>query len=235
MAKKYSSKSTKSTIALLIMLVVVGFKALKFGLKYFTFFTIMFIIGALSIDNFNFITWLEKPTFTKDTESVTYIIIVLAFIVDCIRLVFSIIKHSKHKAFVAEALKEVAVSTDSDDYQLIHDNYERNNTVDATYRKKMLLTMLALFDNKCAKCHDMSNGLDLDHFFLPKMNGGNFALYHNDGYWVNNAIPLCQSCNRSKGARDFKSFFSGDEILHLFTLNQELTKKLNEENVFGET
>lgn len=100
--------------------------------------------------------------------------------------------------------------------------------MDNDYRKTWFLTLLKIYDNKCANCGDSSNGCDLDHFVFAKNEGGNFIMKHRDGYFVNNAIPLCQNCNRSKGDQDYNNFFSEEKLLELFTKNAEMTKLINE-------
>ena len=50
--------------------------------------------------------------------------------------------------------------------------------------------------------------LQFDHFWFPKSAGGNFLMRSLDGIYVNNCIPLCGSCNASKGKRDFRDFFA---------------------------
>ncbi|MBU6230082.1 MAG: hypothetical protein KGQ93_10360 [Cyanobacteria bacterium REEB459] len=125
-------------------------------------------------------------------------------------------------------LRELGVSTNRQDYVISNEDYKRGNKRESEYRKKYLLSLLNLYDTKCVRCGRMDNGLDLDHFFLSKNSGGNFSLLHRDGYLVNNAIPLCQSCNRSKGDRPYDHFFDKDQILFLFTKNREMNFLLNQ-------
>lgn len=125
-------------------------------------------------------------------------------------------------------LNEVFVSTNREDYVIGKEDYKRGNKRESEYRKKHILTLLNLYQNQCAKCRKSDNGFDLDHFFISKNEGGNFALAHRDGHLVNNAIPLCQSCNRSKGDRPYDAFFNNDEILSLFTKNRQMTLILNQ-------
>lgn len=120
-----------------------------------------------------------------------------------------------------QKLSQVYVSTNREDYK-------RGNSRENEYRKKYLLPLLNLYNTKCVKCGRMDNGFDLDHFFLSKNEGGNFSLLHRDGYLVNNAIPLCQSCNRAKGDRPYDLFFDKDQILSLFTKNREMSLLLNQ-------
>ena len=118
----------------------------------------------------------------------------------------------------------VRISDDRNDYIISKEDYKRGNPVDNDYRKTWFLTLLKIYDNKCANCGDSSNGCDLDHFVFAKNEGGNFIMKHRDCYFVNNAIPLCQNCNRSKGDQDYNNFFSEEKLLELFTKNAEMTK-----------
>lgn len=126
----------------------------------------------------------------------------------------------------------VSISDDRHDYKISKKDYKRGNKVDNEYRKKYFLTLLHHYKNKCGKCGDMQNGVDLDHFIFSKNDGGNFALLHKDGHLINNAIPLCKSCNRSKGDRSYKIFFTKEEALDLFTINNEMTTLINSEKQF---
>lgn len=131
-----------------------------------------------------------------------------------------------YKDFIRR-VSEVYVSNNREEYVIKKEDYKRGNNRENEYRKKYLLPLLSLYNNKCAKCGKMDNGFDLDHFFLSKNEGGNFSLLHKDGYLVNNAIPLCQSCNRSKGDRPYNHFFDKEEVITLFTKNKEMTLLLN--------
>ncbi|QQZ29748.1 HNH endonuclease [Thiothrix subterranea] len=126
-------------------------------------------------------------------------------------------------------LNQVAISDERADYIIKKEDYKRGNKIENEYRKKYSLQLLNLFNNKCAKCGSIDNGFDLDHFILSKNEGGNFILINKDGYRVNNAIPLCQTCNRSKGDRSYKDFFSEEEILSIFEKNKEMTLVLNDQ------
>jgi 5-methylcytosine-specific restriction endonuclease McrA len=124
-------------------------------------------------------------------------------------------------------LNQVVVSDERADYIIKKEDYKRGNKIENEYRKKYSLQLLNLFNNKCAKCGSIDNGFDLDHFVLSKNEGGNFILLHKDGHRVNNAIPLCQTCNRVKGDRSYKDFFNEEEILPIFEKNKEMTFILN--------
>ena len=125
-------------------------------------------------------------------------------------------------------IAKVNISDRREDYLIENKDYRRGNDKENLYRKKFFLTLLRIFENQCAKCRSVDNGIDLDHFFLSKNEGGCFIMRHKDGYLVNNAIPLCQRCNRIKSDNSYKAFFTQEEILRLFQRNAELTKVLNE-------
>ncbi len=135
---------------------------------------------------------------------------------------------AKRKKLLKE-LNKVVISDKRGDYIIKKEDYKRGNKRESEYRKQFLLPLLGLYENKCAKCGDSNNGFDLDHFVFSKNEGGNFALLHKDGHLINNAIPLCQTCNRSKGDRSYKDFFSEDELLYCFRKNKDMTLKLNKE------
>lgn len=153
----------------------------------------------------------------------------------CIFLVCGIVwgyfdnkKEEKRRAF-QKVLSTNDFSDNIEDYWVRQSNFKRQNRVEKRYRKKFLLHLLDIFNNQCANCGDRENGLDLDHFMVPKSSGGNFKLKHNeDGYWVNNAIPLCISCNRSKGNGDYKRFFSSERLVEILKKNNEMTKYVND-------
>lgn len=135
-------------------------------------------------------------------------------------------KERKEQEFKDRVLSFI-VSDNINDYESSYDHFERNTPEEREYRKKHLLTLLGLFDNCCANCYESTNGLDLDHFIFPKYHGGNFMMVHKDGFKVNNAIPLCQSCNRSKGKRHYRNFFTEEQLLEILEKNKRMTEILN--------
>ena len=48
------------------------------------------------------------------------------------------------------------------------------------------------------------------------------------GIYVNNCIPLCRSCNSSKGKRDYRDFFDEEELIEVIKRSQSLNHYLNE-------
>jgi hypothetical protein len=69
--------------------------------------------------------------------------------------------------------------------------------------------------------------LEFDHFWLPKSQGGNFAMRSTAGYYVNNCIPLCRSCNASKGAKSFLEFFPHEEVEGVIEKSQSMNGYIN--------
>ena len=134
---------------------------------------------------------------------------------------------------IQEKISILKISDNREDYIIRNDDYNWGNPIDNSYRKNYSLTLLKIYDNSCAKCGNRKNGFDLDHFIFPKNSGGNFMLRNKDGYWVNNAIPLCKTCNRSKGDRSYKKFFTDEELLMIYEKNVEMTKILNKDNPYN--
>ena len=142
-----------------------------------------------------------------------------------------IYKYRKNKK-LKQRLSSLEISDNREHYVISNSDYKRGNPIERKYRKHFLLKLLDLFDNQCAKCNDQDNGLDLDHFVFSKNEGGNFAMLTKDGHYVNNAIPLCQSCNRSKSDVHYKEFFTGGELIEIFAKNKAATAMLNEDSEF---
>jgi hypothetical protein len=70
--------------------------------------------------------------------------------------------------------------------------------------------------------------LEYDHFGLPKSRGGNFLMRSKAGLYVNNCIPLCRTCNSSKGNRDFRAFFTVEEIEEILKRSLSINKYVNQ-------
>lgn len=123
-----------------------------------------------------------------------------------------------------------SISDDRHDYIILKDDYNRGSQKDRDFLKTHRNALLRLYNNACAACGDDENGMDIDHFVFPKNAGGCFTMDHKDGYQVCNAIPLCESCNRSKSDRSYNDFFTIDQLDKIFSANVEITKRLNVAN-----
>lgn len=55
-----------------------------------------------------------------------------------------------------------------------------------------------------------------------------FIMRLRDETLVNNAVPLCQTCNRSKTDMSYKDFYNRAEVAGLLAKNAVLTSMLNE-------
>ncbi len=135
---------------------------------------------------------------------------------------------SARQAKLNARIAQVRISDNRSDYIISNNDYRRGTARESFYRKTFLLQLLGLFDNRCAHCGTAENGVDIDHFVFSKNEGGSFAMFHRDGFWVNNAIPLCQTCNRSKLDRSYTQFFEKELLLDIFQRNAEMTKRLND-------
>lgn len=112
--------------------------------------------------------------------------------------------------------------------KLIIDDYcfERNSEVDKEYRSKYLLFLIEKVGNKCPICGKSDNGIELDHFFIPKKDGGNFIIVTKSGVVINNAMPMCTSCNRSKSDKKAIDFLHKEKYDELVCLQKEIKKEL---------
>ena len=143
-------------------------------------------------------------------------------------------RNSKAEQKFQQSLNMVAISDDRSQYIIENSDYKRGTPKENHFRRAYKLTLLSTFDNRCAKCSSNDNGVDIDHFVISKNEGGSFIMRHRDGHLVNNAIPLCQSCNRSKSDIRANQFFSQEELLVIFEKNVKMTTALNQSPIFDD-
>lgn len=154
---------------------------------------------------------------------------VLTIIAGCLFLSVLIGKNkTKNQSTVKLKIWDTAISDSRHDYIIEENDYRRGNKKEHAYRKYFNLSLLKIFDNSCAKCKRSDNGIEIDHFFLSKNEGGCFILRHKNGHIINNAIPLCISCNRSKSDKHYKIFFTNDELKVVLEKNLRATKAINQ-------
>jgi 5-methylcytosine-specific restriction endonuclease McrA len=144
-------------------------------------------------------------------------------------------KVQKNKNELQEKINHLSPSFDRMDYIISGNDYKRGNKKESFYRKALQLKLLSVFSNSCAKCGSHDNGIELDHFIFSKNEGGCFIMIHKENYYVNNAIPLCLSCNRSKGDRHFRKYFSDSETANILAKNIQITRYINEMYVLNES
>ena len=151
-----------------------------------------------------------------------------------LRKIWNLIANIRQRRKRKKAIATLTPSADRDDYIIDRDDYRRGSPKESYYRKTFCLYLLDAFGNCCARCGSKENGMDIDHFIFSKNEGGCFIMKHRDGYLINNAVPLCQTCNRSKSDSDYKSFFNESELLVILERNSNMTRLLNERSIFSD-
>lgn len=141
-------------------------------------------------------------------------------------------KADEFRRAVQSKLTELHISENRSDFFIHREDYKRGSDKERDYIRLHRNYLFRIYDNRCAKCGNDSNGLEIDHFFFSKNEGGCFEMHHREGYRVNNAIPLCESCNRSKSDRSYRSFFSSYELLRVLKFNAKMNERLNENKVY---
>lgn len=99
-----------------------------------------------------------------------------------------------------ESKPRIIISSDREDYIILGRDFARGTSKERSFVKKYRNILFGLYNNQCAVCK-ATNSLDLDHFGIPKYEGGCFVMHHRNGMKVCNAVPLCEKCNRSKGKK----------------------------------
>jgi 5-methylcytosine-specific restriction endonuclease McrA len=90
--------------------------------------------------------------------------------------------------------------------------YFRNSTQDIKFKRSYRNHLFTLSKGRCLNCESQEE-LELDHAVFPKSMGGEFIMRHQTGLKQANCILLCKSCNSSKGAKDYQSYFNNEKIL----------------------
>lgn len=108
-------------------------------------------------------------------------------------------------------LKDIYIA-DYNDTSIFNLETDNSDEKDRKYRNKYLLLLLKTFENCCARCKISDKGIHLDHFMIPRSMNGTFILETKTGFKLHNAIPLCESCNTSKGDKDYRIFFNNEEL-----------------------
>ncbi|MDA7517542.1 hypothetical protein N8597_00040 [Akkermansiaceae bacterium] len=97
-------------------------------------------------------------------------------------------------------------------FRIRNKDYKRGNPLDNHLRNGIADAIISAFGGCCLHCSGTYD-LTLDHFAIPKNEGGNFVLYLQDDESIKlNVVVLCRSCNSAKGERAFKSFFTREEL-----------------------
>lgn len=141
------------------------------------------------------------------------------------------LRQARQREAAAGLAMNLDINFDPDAYVIVGPDYSRDSRVDRFYRSKFREGLTAAFSGQCVKCGEGMSGLEFDHFWYPKSKGGNFAmrLRKDSGIvYINNCIPLCRTCNASKGPKPYDVFFTVEELQDLLRVNSSITGKLNE-------
>jgi len=125
------------------------------------------------------------------------------------------------------AIEYFQISYNKDSFIIEGQDFNRYSEKDRSYIKRFKGIILEIFENRCAICGG-NRGIESDHFFIPKVHGGSFGLKTHHGKIVNNAIPLCESCNRSKGSKSYKKL-EERIVSQIIAKNEILTKRIDSE------
>lgn len=126
-----------------------------------------------------------------------------------------------------DAISQSTPSTNPSDYVIERRNYSRSNSDERFYRTKWWPTLMRTYDCRCGLCQEDRDGIELDHFWIPKSHGGNLILLHaTTRKLVNNAVPLCTACNRRKHESIME--LNASQLVRIATANREMTAKLND-------
>lgn len=198
------------------------------------------ILAGIVIGNAKFsqrgiksVSWIDFNLLNTTNAKVVISGAAAIVLIIALRKIWNLIAQIQRRKKRQKAIVALTPSTERDDYIIERDDYRRGNPKESYYRKTFCLYLLDAFSNSCAKCGSKENGMDIDHFIFSKNEGGCFMMRHCEGYLINNAIPLCQTCNRSKSDESYKSFFSESELLTILERNILMTKRLNQRLIFN--
>lgn len=131
-------------------------------------------------------------------------------------------------SLIGESGSKYYFSLNRHDYEISIDDYKRMSQFDKLFLKKYKMMLLDVFNNSCAKTGSKEE-IEIDHFFIPKNEGGSFLLKNNEGQYIVNAVPLTKKVNCSKRDRSVDFIFSKEELVEIFKKLELLNNKINEE------
>ena len=89
---------------------------------------------------------------------------------------------------------------------------------------------MRVYDCRCALCNEDRDGIELDHFWVPKSHGGCYTMRpSNSTKLINNAVPLCNACNRAK--QDNIMPLKDHQIAGIAAANRKMSAILNDDIV----
>lgn len=131
-------------------------------------------------------------------------------------------KRQENAAILSQSLP----STNPSDYVIERRNYSRSNSDERLYKVKWWPTLMRAYDCRCALCDEDQDGIELDHFWIPKSHGGNPILRHRlTNQLVNNSVPLCSACNRRK--QESIISLNNSQLVKIAKANCEITAAIN--------
>lgn len=118
------------------------------------------------------------------------------------------------------------IDISEESYIIESQDYSRDSRLDRYFKNHLGFALIQHFKRKCVKC-SVEDKLEFDHFWLPKSKGGNFVMRSKKGIYINNCIPLCRSCNASKGAKYLWEYFNDEEMKNLLKTSNKFNSFLN--------
>ena len=127
-------------------------------------------------------------------------------------------------------LSQSLPSSDPNLYVIERRSYSRSNSDERLYKTKWWATLMRVYDCRCGLCGEDRDGIELDHFWIPKSHGGCFTMrLRSSGKLVNNAVPLCTRCNRQK--QDDVVHLTDKQLVHLADANRRMSAVVNDDVV----
>lgn len=106
-------------------------------------------------------------------------------------------------------------------------DYKRGNRIDNHIRARWVGRIAAAYNASCFVCGRLDT-LTLDHLWMLKNDGGNFAVCVRDaGALVSNVLLLCRSCNAAKGERTPGHFIPMERLDELLAIQKQLSHQMN--------
>lgn len=129
-----------------------------------------------------------------------------------------------------DLIRQSLPSSEPRDYIIERRDYARGNSEERFYKTRWWPTLMRVYDCRCALCGADQDGIELDHFWIPKACGGNLMLRRPDtpGH-INNGVPLCTACNRKK--QEFTVDLSEDQTRRIADANRFMTAAINNVNI----
>lgn len=109
------------------------------------------------------------------------------------------------------------------------DSYRRGNRVDNYIRKCWRVRIEDHYAGRCFICGSI-NDLTLDHLWMSKNEGGDFAMrIRGVSGVVSNVLVLCRGCNSAKGDRRIERIVQEEALEELLSLQKRLTTAFNQD------